>query len=38
MTVLAYTSRGEGVRSEPISCHTEEDGKNSIRVKITELH
>lgn len=27
MSVLAYTSRGEGVRSEPVFCHTEEDGK-----------
>lgn len=28
ITVLAYTSSGDGVRSEPVYCHTEEDGNN----------
>lgn len=27
ITVLAFTTRGDGVRSEPIFCHTDEDGK-----------
>lgn len=30
ITVLAYTTRGDGVRSEPIFCHTDEDGKFNI--------
>lgn len=27
ITVLAYTISGDGVRSEPVFCHTEEDGE-----------
>lgn len=27
MTVLAYTTSGDGVRSTPVYCQTEEDGK-----------
>lgn len=27
MTVLAYTSSGDGVRSLPVFCQTEEDGE-----------
>lgn len=30
ITVLAYTARGDGVRSDPIYCQTEEDGKLTI--------
>lgn len=27
ITVLSYTTTGEGVRSDPVYCHTDEDGK-----------
>lgn len=27
ITALAFTDIGDGVRSDPIYCHTEEDGK-----------
>lgn len=30
MTVLAYTASGDGVRSSPVYCQTEEDGEFSI--------
>lgn len=31
--VLAYTRMGDGVMSQPIFCHTEEDGKPDRNVK-----
>lgn len=35
ITVLAYTSTGDGVRSEPIYCHTEEDGTYRYQVYLS---
>lgn len=36
ITVLAYTAAGDGVRSDPVYCHTDEDGEllleNNIRT------
>lgn len=32
MTVLAFTSSGDGVRSEPTYCQTEEDGERKIEL------
>lgn len=37
MTVLAYTTSGDGVRSAPVYCQTEEDGNQSSLSKLPKL-
>lgn len=33
--VLAYTRMGDGIMSQPIFCHTEEDGELNFSLKIS---
>lgn len=35
ITALAFTDIGDGVRSDPIYCHTEEDGELSFLTNFT---
>lgn len=38
ITVLAYTASGDGVRSAPVYCQTEEDGKSIFSAKMLQLY
>ncbi len=35
MQILAFTSAGDGVKSEPVTCHTEQDGGGPIKTNRT---